>query len=210
MAGGTPAATTIAGHRPRIRIRTRTVHRPSGLPPPARSAAPRTAELQLGMGSLWGLGAWSCSGGYPGNRPSGLPPLARRQQPSVARSAWSCGKQGCGDHAARASGGLPPCFNDAPWERSPWIAKHALCKGALDRKDVVAQCRAWHVPPSALGRSGWGCGRCRDSRVAVRIREAIWWGKPHPTALQSPARSAPAFRFVRWGGPWPTEGARYR
>jgi hypothetical protein len=36
------------------------------------------------------------------------------------------------DRAEQASGGLLPCFSDVPGMRFPWIAKHALCTGALD------------------------------------------------------------------------------
>jgi len=56
--------------------------------------------------------------------------------PSVARAAWSCGERGRGDHAARASGGLPRCFDDAPWVRSPWIAKHAHCAQRASSREV--------------------------------------------------------------------------
>jgi len=37
------------------------------------------------------------------------------------------------DRADRTSDGLPPSLNNVPIARYPWIAKHALCMGALDR-----------------------------------------------------------------------------
>jgi len=37
------------------------------------------------------------------------------------------GDESGGDHAARASGGLPRSFDNAPWMRSSWVARHRHC-----------------------------------------------------------------------------------
>jgi len=138
--------------------------RPSGLPPPAGTAAPRTAELQLGIESWWGFGAWSCSGRYPERRPSGLRPPGRRRQPSVARAAWSCEERERGDHAARASDGLPPCFNDAPWMRSPWVARYRHC--------------AHRAPDlNAAGKHNAVPGTPRPRRWGARVGEVVAAGR---------------------------------
>ena len=129
------------GHRPRIRtvlptpaceVDRRAPARHRRLPGPQRPGPPSSSSALSRCGDLVrGRVPW-------GTRYAGLLGFRRLTAalPSVARAAWSCGERGRGDHAARASDGLPPCFSNAPWMRSPWIAKHAHCAHRASGREV--------------------------------------------------------------------------
>jgi len=161
----------------------------SGLRPPGGSAAPRTAELQLGMGSWWEPGAWSCSGRYPERRPSGLPPptgVVVQRRP--IRAVSGSGREG-NDRPARASGGLPGGFNDAPWVRSPWIAKHAHCAQRASGREVDGGHNGVH-------------GTSRPRRWGARVGEVVGTGAPELRfgAGRRSGGASPTLRRVGPGG----------
>jgi len=156
---------------------------------PERRPAMWTAELQLGIESWWGFGAWSCSGGcsgrYPERRPSGLPPphgVVAQRRPI---RAVSVGGRESNDRPARASGGLPACFDDAPWVRSPWIAKHAHCAQRASGREVDGGHNGVHGTSRPM-RWGARVGEVLDAGAPGMLFGAggpIWWALAHRGCL---------------------------
>jgi len=123
-----------------------------GRPPGPQRPGPPSSSSALSRGGDFVRGRVP---GVPGTPAFWVDATSRCRRPSVARAAWSCVKRRGGDHAARASDGLLPCFIDAPWMRSPWIAKHAHCAHRASGREVDEGHNGVHgVRRAKLGEGG--------------------------------------------------------
>jgi len=167
--------------------------RPSGLLTPAGSAAPRTAELQLGIGSLWVSGAWSVRRTVPGTPAFWASAASRRRCPASPEQRGHVGDEGevttlLGRAAAylRASSTHPGCApRGLPSTR---IVRIALRTGRSMEGTMACMARPG-LRAGALGLGRW-------SRPGLQGRDSEpggdLVGKAHPAALQFSAGSETA------------------
>jgi len=180
-------------------------------PPSSSSALSRGGDLVRGR-----VPGGTRSAGLLGRRHLTVTTTQRRPIRAVSGSGRESN-----DRPARASGGLPPCFSDAPWVRSPWIAKHAHCAHRASGQEVdeghngvhgTSRPRRWGARVGEVVEGYWtpiaAADRCRcrcpcpcdvNRRAPARhwvvvgtCCDGVLWGLP----------SAPAF--------WPSAASRRR